>query len=237
MSYCTIEEAWGLSEPFVDEPPTSKRRHKKKHKSPERGKKREHLHRPTNHQDHAPPTSSKPHPKDIRAEHADLEDEPYDRVEESFINSPSNISYTPSFSRSFEPERVPDAVDVSMDGVPFESIGDDENEHSPDASSYSNMYEPQVAESKVSISSNQLMPIHREPRRVVVHEELEWMRNNMSHINDKIDRLTTSLEARQQQTVHTYSTTHAHDTLVFVLVGVFALVLVDIFFRAGRRLL
>lgn len=240
MSYCTIEEAWGLSEPFADEPPKSKRRHKKKQKSSAHSKKKghsHHQHHHTGHHDHASPTPSKTHPTDGHTNHtADREDEHDEQVEESFINSPSNISYTPSFSRSFEPERVPDAIDVSMDGAPFESIDDDdENEHSPDASSYSNMYEPPVPVSPVSLPSNQLVPVHREPRRVVVHEELEWMRNNMSHINDKIDRLTTSLEARHQQTQHAHSTTQAHDTLVFVLVGVFVLVLVDIFFRAGKR--
>lgn len=238
MSYCTIEEAWGLSEPFADEPPKSKRRHKKKQRSSAHDDKKKGLsHHHTDHHDRVSRSSSKTRPKTVNTEHTDKEDEEGELVEESFINSPSNISYTPSFSRSFEPERVPDAIDVSMDGAPFESIDDDEKEYSPDALSYSNMYEPQISTSRVSPPSNQVVSVHREPRRMVIHEELEWMRNNMSHINDKIDKLATSLETRQQHTQHTHSTTQAHDTLVFVLVGVFALVLVDIFFRAGKRLL
>lgn len=238
MSYCTIEEAWGLSEPFADEPPKSKRRHKKRHRaSSKKGK--HHSQKPvvTHH-------TTEDHADDHTEDHAD--DDTMSTVEEPFINSPSNISYEhPSsvrstqqqlttFSRSMEPQRVPDAIDVSMGGAPFEAVGEDDNTHSPDgASSYANVYEPPT-----STATHQLVPVlpntHSAPRGVV-HEELEWMRNNMSHINDKIDKLTESLEARQAQAQQARSTTQAHDTLVFMLVGVFVLVLIDIFFRAGKR--
>lgn len=226
MSYCTIEEAWGLSEPFADDPAKSKRRHRKKHSTS--SKRSKHPHTPPSQKPivtrHTAPTDN---------------DETEFAVEEPFINSPSTISYehpssAPSqlttFSRTMEPDRVPDAIDVSLDGAPFEAIGDDDT-HSPDGASYvKNEYDPATS----ALSQQLVTTTHTAPRGVV-HEELEWMRNNMSHINDKIDKLTESLETRQKQTRQAHSSTQAHDTLVFMLIGVFVLVLIDIFFRAGKR--
>lgn len=226
MSYCTIEEAWGVSEPFVDERAKSKRRHRKKHGSS--SKKTTHAHPVQKPSDkHRTPTTDD-----------DDDDETGSVIEEPFINSPSAISYEhPSsapqqltaFSRTMEAERVPDAIDVSLEGAPFEAIDGDDT-HSPDGASYvNNAYEPAT-----STMSQQLVTA---APRGVVHEELEWMRNNMSHINDKIDKLAESLEIRQKQARQAHSSTQAHDTLVFALVGVFVLVLIDIFFRAGKRVI
>lgn len=226
MSYCTIEEAWGLSEPFADDPAKSKRRHRKKQSTSSKRPKHPHA-----NPSQKPAVTHHTAPTD--------DDETESAVEEPFINSPSTLSYNhPSsapqqlttFSRTLEPARVPDAIDVSLDGAPFEAIGDDDT-HSPDGATYvTNEYEPTT-----STRSQQLVTATHPVPRGVVHEELEWMRNNMSHINDKIDKLTESLDSRQKQTRQAHSSTQAHDTLVFMLIGVFVLVLIDIFFRAGKR--
>ena len=242
MSYCTIEEAWGLSEPFVDEPPKSKRRHKKKK------------------QQHTLPTSKTPKAQRPTKQSANDDDEHDSNeftandtstesatVEEAFINShvtlPSSGSgsshyhlHTPdenrhSFTRSFETDRVPDAIDVSIGSAPFESENIDyEDSHFPDERL------PVVSPPSRQDTYRQRVPVSSTTPMNVAHEEIEWMRNNMSHINDKIDKLTQSLETRQQHTQQLHSTTQAHDTIVFVLIGVFVLVLVDIIFRAGQRL-
>lgn len=212
MSYCTIEEAWGLSESFANDTPKAKRRkHKKKNMQKESFK---HCHKT---------------PTDTNAEDDD--------VHEAFVNSPS-VQYQPqpirqdtSFTRSFEPERIPDAIDVSVPHaspyqgyVEAEQLSAEPVIHQKDT--------PQVT----SVEQQSFVSTHTStPQQVTVHEELEWMRNNMSHLTDKIDRLTNSLEAQHQHTQHTESATQAYDTLVFVLVGMFVLVLVDICFRAGQR--
>lgn len=243
MSYCTIEEAWGLSEPFVDEPPKSKRRHKKKK------------------QQHTLPTSKTPKAQRPTKQSANDDDEHDSNeftandtstesatVEEAFINSPVTLPsssgsgsshyhlHTPdtnrhSFARSFETDRVPDAIDVSIGSAPFESENIDyEDSHFPDERL------PVVSPPSRQDTYRQRVPVSSTTPMNVAHEEIEWMRNNMSHINDKIDKLTQSLETRQQHTQQLHSTTQAHDTIVFVLIGVFVLVLVDIIFRAGQRL-
>lgn len=162
-------------------------------------------------------------------------------VAEPFINSPSNISYehpsaqqqVTTFSRSMEPQRVPAAIDVSLGGAPFETIDDeDDNTHFPDGASFN----ADVHERPTSAVSRQMVSVTNNTPRDVVHEELEWMRNNMSHINDKIDKLAESLDVRRTEQRQGHSTTQAHDTLVFMLVGLFVLVLIDIFFRAGKRM-
>ena len=203
MSYCTIEEAWGSSEPFSsskDEENDQPKRYKKKIR---RKKKTE---------------------KKIKGP----ED---DDIEEPFINSPSAMIHS-NFSRSLEPCRVPDAFDVSIGNASIDNdVAQDSLENDPSASYTKTInYQPQQD------TYHKNMPSYSKEPTTSVHEELEWMRNNMSHINDKIDKLTHSLEKRQQHTVHIQSNTQAHDTIVFVLIGVFVLVLIDIFFRAGQRL-
>ena len=211
MSYCTIEEAWGLSEPFANETIKPKRRkHKKKNMTKEHFK---HCHKNIDN------------------------DENDENVKESFINSPS-VYYQPhsqesSFTRSFEEERIPDAIDVSVGGAPYQEL-DETKQLNNEPTNTTYILPPQ--NEVLSSDEQQLNTVSgQSSQRIIVHEELEWMRNNMSHLSDKIERLTNSLEAKQQNTIHVQSSTQAYDTLVFVLVGVFVLVLVDICFRAGQR--
>ena len=220
MSYCTIEEAWGLSESFSNDTTKAKRRkHKKKHARKEPIK---------HHHMHEKNTS------DTNQEE--------DGLYEPFVNSPS-VHYQPlptqqeaAFTRSFEPERIPDAIDVSVNGsTPYQGYVEAEQVSAAPAM---NHYEQASQETLSSEQQHRIISNttpSSQSQQASVHEELEWMRNNMSHLTDKIERLTDSLEAKQQQTQHTESATQAYDTLVFVFVGMFVLVLVDICFRAGQR--
>lgn len=224
MSYCTIEEAWGLSEPFSsskddeNDQPQLLQDHRKKHTKKIRRKKK------TDRRKDALIEKDSEYNNELSKVNED-------DIEESFINSPSAVIH-PNFSRSLEPCRVPDAFDVSIGNAPIDNdVAQDYLDNDPSASYTTTInYQPQQDTYRKSVPS-----YSKEPT-TSVHEELEWMRNNMSHINDKIDKLTHSLEKRQQHTVHIQSNTQAHDTIVFVLIGVFVLVLIDIFFRAGQRL-
>jgi len=79
-----------------------------------------------------------------------------------------------------------------------------------------------------------------------VHDELEWMRNNLSHLGTRIDRLTAAVN------VNTVSKTSAplandgsggastwteqlFDMVLYLVTGVFVIVILDMLYRAGQR--
>ena len=223
MSYCTIEEAFGLSESFSNDTATAKakrRKHKKKHAQKKESIEHHHMHE-----------------KNAYADTNQDKEEIY----EAFVNSPSahyqpqSIQQEAAFTRSFEPERIPDTIDVSMNSAPYQSYVEAQQLSAiPTMNNYEQAPQETLSSDPSRLIVSNTTPSSQSPQ-ASVHEELEWMRNNVSHLTDKIDRLTHSLEAKQQHTQQTESSTQAYDTLVFVLVGMFVLVLVDVCFRAGQR--
>jgi hypothetical protein len=78
----------------------------------------------------------------------------------------------------------------------------------------------------------------------VIHEELDWMRNHLTHLTTQIETLSHKLDARAtdaaaddaggSSTVAPKAATTT-DAMLYVVTGAFALVLLDVLFRAGQR--
>lgn len=68
-----------------------------------------------------------------------------------------------------------------------------------------------------------------------IHGELEWMRNNMSHLCDRIDRLADGIDNQTDQAVQTKRRNEWLDMALFVIIGIMTLALLDIAFRAGQQ--
>ena len=70
----------------------------------------------------------------------------------------------------------------------------------------------------------------------IIHEELDWMRNHLSHLTDRIEALNVKLDDTSSHgPVSVTPPATMADSVLYVVTGAFAVVLIDVLFRAGRR--
>lgn len=80
--------------------------------------------------------------------------------------------------------------------------------------------------------------------RAKVRNELEWMRNNLSHLGDRIETLTRTVRAAAVAggtaadvgcATATNWSEPLYDTALYLITGIFILFLLDVMYRAGQR--
>lgn len=219
MSYCSIEEAWGA--PFEAPGAVPQSSHKTKHATKSRRRKKRESRSSAIQEGFANP------PIEVQT------DTP--RVwGDQHWEMPDDIhpdAHTRQFSRDRPSGQLPEAVQVSLQGAPFTEEP---------------LIEP-PANRKVSIQEQPVeIPIAPEEEtepspevKPVIHEELDWMRNHMTHLTSKIDKLSSKLDTHVNDKARTQPETSSVqptiDSFLYAITGVFSLVLIDIAFRAGQR--
>jgi hypothetical protein len=187
--------------------------------------------------------------------------------------SPSS-RYQAQFAKAPDADRIPTGVEVSLSATaaPFDKSGDTENpdEHHPQYDALDGdrgpMHVPTGAASDPVTNMGTMMTRNRKRRAtpavpvstvasttaaaaVDVHDELEWMRNNISHLGDQIEQLTTAVQqdtaglrqSANRTATHTSLsdqnswTTRLCDNMLYLMTGLFVLIVLDIVYRAGCR--
>ena len=249
MSYCSIEEAWGA--PFDAEPTVTPTSHRTSTGKPRRRRKRASRNASASA---AYEGFANPSPPDTyhATNHTQSSTQPrvvtWGEQHWETPDSPHPDAHTRQFARELPSGQMPDALQVSLQGAPFavENSGDG----SVCAPAMTVVPDEVAAAARVSSDEGN----GREPRTPevetpavsssspVIHEELDWMRNHLTHLTTQIETLSHKLDARA-----TDDEGHANasgdkggpatttDAMLYVVTGAFALVLLDVLFRAGQR--
>ena len=177
-------------------------------------------------------------------------------------SSPPASRYQAQFAKSPDPTRIPDGVEVALSAsaAPFDTLPITSVEPTLGRVHVSNnteRAEPQPMDTK-QMSPNKLSgsttssapPIVQPPtatQAVDVHDELEWMRNNLSHLGDQIEQLTAVVRKDNTNNLSTRNTQMADvtdptpwaqrvcDNILYLISGLFLLLALDIVYRAGCR--
>jgi hypothetical protein len=262
MSYCTIEEAWGHLGTEAPDPysPSLSQKTKKKPKN-RRVRKRDsdvpqsntkHRYASAQYVDDLELSQPSPSPSPSLEHFTN----PAKRSCPP-IQTHQSVRYEAAFTRENHSDHIPEPLDVTLDGggAPFE-IHPDDNQYDARTISHESPTPPyaedeEAADTVTDDTGLSSMPAADTPSAAVphftthyasdtrsqsVHEELEWVRNNMSHLTHKIDKLTQAIDTSQLKHSTTHKNTQVYDTFIFCIVGVFVLVVLDIFFRAGKGL-
>lgn len=219
MSYCSIEEAWGA--PFEAAPCAgSQSSHKTKHTNKSRRRKKRESRSSTIQEGFANP------PNQMQADTTRVWGEQHWEMPDDIHHD----AHTRQFSRDRPSGQLPEAVQVSLQGAPFAE-------------------EPTIEPSTVnrgdqeqSVVVSQVPEAESEPSpevTPVIHEELDWMRNHMTHLTSKIDKLSSKLDTHVNNKTNTQpepsSMQPTIDSVLYAITGIFSLALIDIVFRAGQR--
>ena len=221
MSYCSIEEAWGA--PFEAPSAGSQASHRTKHANKSRRRKKRESRSLKIQEGFANP------PNQMQT------DTPCVWGEQHW-EQPDNIHHDDVHARQFSRDRpsgqLPEAVQVSLQGAPFaeEPTIEASTVNRGDSSQGQPVVVSQVPEAE-SEPSPEVTP--------VIHEELDWMRNHMTHLTSKIDKLSSKLDTHVNNKTSTQSEPSSMqptiDSVLYVITGIFSLALIDIVFRAGQR--
>lgn len=151
---------------------------------------------------------------------------------------------------------MPDALQVSLQGAPFEvegqgGGGDDGSMVCapamtvvPGATADGARRAAEEAETEHPAPPSPPPAAAATTPSPVIHEELDWMRNHLTHLTSQIETLSHKLDARTTQDEERTNGTGGSagggpatttDAMLYVVTGAFALVLLDVLFRAGQR--
>ena len=250
MSYCSIEEAWGA--PFDTDPPaaptTSHRSSSGSGKPRRRRSKR--ASRTSNANAGAsaayegfanPPPPDAPPPSRVVTwgeQHWETPDPPHPDA------------HTRQFARELPSGQMPDALQVSLQGAPFEVEGHQGGDDGSGACAPAMTVVPGATADgarRAADESDAERPAIPPPAATpspVIHEELDWMRNHLTHLTTQIETLSHKLDARATQDEGRADDAGGNagggpatttDAMLYVVTGAFALVLLDVLFRAGQR--
>ena len=247
--YCTLEEAWGASSLDASassvNDPTVYDYHRyhtnntlNKARRPKRARRRR-RHRETfvvAAEDEAPPMDEHDHLPVQLALHADAHSpSPTCPTPEAQMNDVS-AKYHTAFARAPSLERVrSDAVDVGTIDTGVDVVGADvdkaDEEEATDAQHHS------LSAHHTSTSATHA---HATTGNADLHDELQWMRNNLSHLNDSVQQLHTQMRdssssSRSSSPTAPTTTTQGLNTALYIITGGFVLVLLDVCYRAGGR--
>ena len=198
---------------------------------------------------------------DVNGELSDNDDGGWAQEVSSFSESaytPGNVKYHNHFARPNDPKRIPEGIDVALDAAPFVPTTTNGNTDIPN--NYHVLSDPTTDESHEDdgIAQDIVLRRRRHPCQTLktpdhssttseeVHDELEWMRNNLSHLGDRIDQLTCAVKDRlsskedgiastSNKAVQTWSQPIA-DSFLYIVTGLFVLLVIDIVFKAGNRM-
>jgi hypothetical protein len=151
---------------------------------------------------------------------------------------------------------MPDALQVSLQGAPFEVEGQQSGDDGSGACAPAMTVVPHEAAAAAQASSDEgnghggdtRTPAVETPvessssASPVIHEELDWMRNHLTHLTTQIETLSHKLDARATDdqgrtngSADSGGAATTTDAMLYVVTGAFALVLLDVLFRAGQR--
>lgn len=217
MSYCSIEEAWGA--PFEGSTPQPKHTLSKSKRRRRKERQHEGFANPPSHDEYSsPPTAV------WGKNHWEAPD----------VLNPD--AHTRDFSRNMPSGQVPNAIEVSLQGAPFQAEEINETAHqmvNPVISEVTPVEEESKAKSNRTESQDDTTSTKTSP---VIHEELDWMRNHLTHLTDRIEALTTKIDDQTKTRIETTTPqSGTYDTVLYVITGAFTLVLLDVMFRAGAR--
>ena len=252
MSYCSIEEAWGA--PFDADPPaapTASHRSSSGSGKPRRRRSRR-ASRTSNANAGAsaayegfanPPSPDAPPPSRVVTwgeQHWETPDPPHPDA------------HTRQFARELPSGQMPDALQVSLQGAPFEVEGQPGGGDGSMVCAPAMTVVPGAAPAEEAARPATPTPPPADAASVptasssspVIHEELDWMRNHLTHLTTQIETLSHKLDARttdaaadatgDSSAVAPKAATTT-DAMLYVVTGAFALVLLDVLFRAGQR--
>lgn len=252
MSYCSIEEAWGA--PFDADPPAaSSASHRSSSGS---GKPRRRRSRRASRTSNAnanasaayegfanpPPPDAQPPPRVVTwgEQHWETPDPPHPDA------------HTRQFARELPSGQMPDALQVSLQGAPFEVEGQQGGDDGSMGCAPAMTVVPGAAPAEEAARPATPTPPPADAASAptasssspVIHEELDWMRNHLTHLTTQIETLSHKLDARatdaaadatgDSSAVAPKAATTT-DAMLYVVTGAFALVLLDVLFRAGQR--
>lgn len=265
--YCTLEEAWGHDEvapaATTTPPPAPRRKKKSRHKS-------------TSRRAAAPPPAVPPaDPTESFADfdggatydggwaqslpptrmETTPSPHPQPQPQPQPHPNPDTLTHN-TFSKAPTPSRVPDGVDVTLDAAPFDAhaTGDYDGERGgagfgPTATRTLALRAPPLGEGEGEgeESAEDEEGASLALRSTTHHDELQWMRNNLSHLGSRIDRLTETLLSQQRAAeaqagvggggacaASTWSE-QLFDVVLYLVAGLFVLFLLDMCYRAGER--
>ena len=152
---------------------------------------------------------------------------------------------------------MPDALQVSLQGAPFEVEGQQSGDDGLGACAPAMTVVPNEAAAAAQASSDEgnghggdtrtptpaeETPVESSSASPVIHEELDWMRNHLTHLTTQIETLSHKLDARATDdqgrtngSADSGGAATTTDAMLYVVTGAFALVLLDVLFRAGQR--
>lgn len=257
MSYCSIEEAWGA--PFDADPsaaPTASHRSSSGSGKPRRRRSKRAT-RTSNANAGAsaayegfanpPPPDAQPSPRVVTwgEQHWETPDPPHPDA------------HTRQFARELPSGQMPDALQVSLQGAPFEVEGQQSGDDGLGACAPAMTVVPNEAAAAAQASSDEgnghggdtrtptpaeETPVESSSASPVIHEELDWMRNHLTHLTTQIETLSHKLDARATDdqgrtngSADSGGAATTTDAMLYVVTGAFALVLLDVLFRAGQR--
>ena len=251
MSYCSIEEAWGA--PFDTDPPaaptTPHRSSSGSGKPRRRRSKRASRNANANANASAayegfanpPPPDAQP-PQSVVTwgeQHWETPDPPHPDA------------HTRQFARELPSGQMPDALQVSLQGAPFEVEGQPGGGDGSGCAPAMTVVPGAKAdgarraadESETQSPAIPPPPAASDTPSPVIHEELDWMRNHLTHLTTQIETLSHKLDARATRDEERADAggsagggpATTTDAMLYVVTGAFALVLLDVLFRAGQR--
>lgn len=240
MSYCTISEAWG--EPF--EGPSSPAyaeggapgEHDRRSSSKSRRRRRKGTASSSTASSMSPATSA--HLEGF-ANPTYSSDSPWETPDPAHYDAPEipggslvpsahPDAHTRQFARDLPAGQMPHTVEVSLQGAPFatEPVENGPTVTAEVVGADSPLRQPTAGHETKEAPTATVLP--------AIHEELDWMRNHMTRLTDRIDALSCKLDDRSAS-VPVPTPASTGDTVLYVVTGAFALVMLDILFRAGHR--
>jgi len=204
-NYCTLKEAWGSPPSTMD---WNEIRPKRKKKSSSRSRKKQ-------VEDEevaaAEPISDPSQRSLLPYDETDVNGAPYQQQ-----------NYAPKFVSKYS-ENPPQHV------MQIQSNNEDEAEYVEDE-------EDRPQYNRESTTSNTQSNVEKDEHQTILRtqpSELEWLKNQVSYLLTKMDQLSTQLEQQQKTYTNVKSSSSASDILLFVVIGLFGILILDLFFRWG----
>jgi hypothetical protein len=255
MSYCSIQEAWGSNFNSETASPSHKPRRRRKHRDKGLVFKSGEEQRSTGRSS----SQDAPSPHELagiyEGEDVSLQ-APLEHVTTSDDSLESPSTHQRQFSRSMstlrdhhvESPRIPEPISMNpIAGAPFTREADaavpsryadaGEKTFAPPSSS---SHEHGLLTHDASRTYDRDDDASVEAENVTSNEpgstEMEWLRNNMSYMFDRLDQLTKKIDSVGTPNTDAESTESSlTDTMLFVAVGALSIFALDLFYRAGQR--
>ena len=223
-NYCTLKEAWGSPPSTMDW--NADIRSKRKKKSSSRNKKKQieedHLESETRNEPIVDPS------------HRSLL--PYNDSDEVNGAPYQSQNYAPKIISKYS-EGVPPPQQHAMHQTNGGDSDIDYNNENTE-SEEDNHQQPLCTQHPLPDDEAESSPQQQQQKQSLPSSisELEWLKNLVSYLLTKMDQLSTQLEQQQQTYTNVRSSSSASDILLFVVIGLFGILILDLFFRWGSSI-